>query len=236
MTRLSEESAGLGRALRQALGPGTVGVYLHGSAALGGWLAGTSDLDVLVVTESKACDGQRVLAACHSVHSPVELSVVTMDAAARPAAPWPFLLHATTGPDKLMVDDGGGDPDLLMHIAVTRAHGRSLLGPGPAEVFGVVSDCDISGYLRSELQWGVDHGCEAHAVLNACRALCWSRTGWLVSKIDGGTWAVARVPDHAGLIERALADQRIGRRCIGARVGAAELVAAVSAELAASAR
>lgn len=52
--------------LRSLLGEAVVGIYVHGSAALGGWTP-ASDLDVLVTTDVDDADwhalGQGVLAA-----------------------------------------------------------------------------------------------------------------------------------------------------------------------------
>jgi nucleotidyltransferase-like protein len=47
---------GLVDAAVDALGIRLVGVYVHGSAALGGWVPGASDLDVMIVAEPDAPD------------------------------------------------------------------------------------------------------------------------------------------------------------------------------------
>lgn len=224
-----EDLQRLATRLERAITPGETWVYLHGSAVLGGWVPGSSDVDVLVVSPVTEVDAARVRRACRGLEAPVELSVLTPQQAAEPASPWPFTLHLTTRPEKAVLDDGSGDPDLLMHIAVTREHGRALAGPPPREVFGPVSPQAITAYLADELTWGLEHAGRAYAVLNACRALCWSRTGRLVSKVDGGRWALRQLPEHAHLVETALADQRAGRRIDDP--GAADLVDLVRVEL-----
>jgi len=234
VTDLDDEAHRLAAALSQGLGADALGVYLHGSAVLGGWVAGASDLDVLVVLTGESCDLDALSDACRRASAPVELSAITQDAAARPSAPWPFVGHVTTRPDKCLVDAGAGDPDLLMHIAVTREHGRVLIGPHPRRVFSEVPPADIAAYLRTELQWGLDHADEAYAVLNACRALCWCRTGRLVSKIDGGIWAMRELPGRSSLIGRALADQRAGVCRAPVHEDARGLVGLVRAELGAA--
>ncbi|WP_223406485.1 nucleotidyltransferase domain-containing protein [Occultella gossypii] len=116
-----------------------VGIYLHGSAVLGGF-GPTSDLDVLVVVRDepdldwdsvgsallRAADGGRAL----------ELSVVRSSAAAAPAPPWPFVLHVNSGARRCVLGGDGGDPDLIAHYAVVRAAGLPLYGPGPSAVVG----------------------------------------------------------------------------------------------------
>jgi hypothetical protein len=196
------------------------GAYLHGSAVLGGFDARRSDVDVLVVCDGPMTAAQQSAAAealseqrlpCPAVG--LELSIVTLQIARHPTAEPAFELHVTTAPEDTKVVDGhqrGGDPDLVLHFAVCRLAGR-LLGPGlPAvEVFGPVSDGLITAQLAAELGWGAAHAPGEYAVLNACRAWRFAADGVLVSKIEGGEWALGRVrgPDRE-LIKIALARQR----------------------------
>lgn len=130
--------------LRSAL----VGVCVHGSAALGGWLAHVSDLDVLVVADGTATGGVLVpfgeeisRLAQSGPASSIELSVIDRGLARDPRAPWNYLLHVAAPCDprpstRVVFDDGAGNPDLLMHIVVTRAGGLTVSGPDPADLFG----------------------------------------------------------------------------------------------------
>jgi hypothetical protein len=147
------------------LGPALVGVYLHGSAALGGWLAHVSDLDILVVTDGPATRGSLVTfgeqisgLARSGPASGIELSVIDRKLARDPRAPWNFLLHVAVPCDprsspRVVFDDGAGDPDLLMHIAVTRAAGVAVRGPDAADLFGDPARHSVLAYLASELEW-----------------------------------------------------------------------------------
>lgn len=79
--------------VRDTVGPELVGVYLHGSAVLGG-LAPASDLDVLAVTRRSLKDDQRrslvegllEISGLTSVVRPVELTVVVQSE----VRPWRF--------------------------------------------------------------------------------------------------------------------------------------------------
>lgn len=213
---------GLGDASLEALGNRLVGVYLHGSAGLGGWVPGASDLDVIIVVETDTPD-QAVdaiaTAAIDVTHAApaagLELSVISRDLAKSPRAPWPFLLHVATfttpgvGP-RVLRDSGSGDPDLLMQIAVARVAAIALYGPEPGTVFGAISRADVLIYLAGELQWGADHAPAKYAVLNACRALAYLENDTIISKIDGGEWALSALPEHANVFECALRDQENG--------------------------
>jgi Domain of unknown function (DUF4111) len=207
-------------AMAAVAGSQLVGAYLHGSAVLGGFDARRSDVDVLVVCAGPMTAAQQsaVAAALSEERLPgpaggLELSVITRQAAAHPTAEPAFELHLTTAPQDAKVVDGhgrGGDPDLVLHLAVCRAAGR-LLGPGrpPAEVFGPVADDLISAQLAAELRWGADHAPAEYAVLNACRAWRFAVDRAIVSKIDGGQWALGRVPGaDRELISDALDRQR----------------------------
>ena len=194
--------------------------YLHGSAALGGWMPGRSDVDVLFV----AADGVSSAAvermggvlregAAGCPGRELECSVVTVAQARQPAPPWPFVLHVTAGPGRpgRTVRPGGrspGDPDLLMHYAVCRAAGWPVCGPAPRELIGVVPRRAILAYLAGELGWGIEHAPEAYAVLNACRALIYLTDDKIVSKITGGEAVLSRGTGPADVIERGLAQQR----------------------------
>jgi streptomycin 3"-adenylyltransferase len=194
--------------------------YLHGSAALGGWMPGRSDVDVLFV----AADGISSTAvtrmgevlgdgAGRCPGRELECSVVTVAQARQPRPPWPFVLHVTAGPGRpgRTVRPGNwtpGDADLLMHYAVCRAAGWPVCGPPPQDLIGVVPRRAILGYLAAELGWGAEHAPEAYAVLNACRALIYLTGHKIVSKIAGGEALLSSGTGPAGLIERALAQQR----------------------------
>ena len=196
--------------------------YLHGSAVLGGWSPERSDVDMLFVTDDGVGDPEvTAVAATLAAREPgcpgrgLECSVVTAGQAARPRPPWPFLLHVAHDPaeDRARIVGGGdrpGDPDLLMHYTVCRAAGWPVRGPAPAELIGSVPRPVILGYLAGELRWGIEHACEAYAVLNACRAQVYLADGRVVSKVAGGRIARARGLGPAAVIGRAL-DQQQGR-------------------------
>jgi hypothetical protein len=205
--------------LHDSSGQRLVGAYLHGSAVLGGWLPTQSDVDLLVVLQEETPTETLVavehalvdsIAACPGTG--LECSVVLAGQAASPAPPWPFLLHVQSSPRQVVRRVRGdcmdGDPDLLMHYAVSRAAGVSLFGPDPAAVIGVVPRVAILAYLVDELDWALAHGSEAYAVLNACRALVYAADGHLVSKISGGRRALDQKLGPADLIGRALDEQQ----------------------------
>lgn len=215
--------------------PGLLGVYLHGSAALGGF-GSASDLDVLVVADNDPgrdwhAVGETLLHAAGHVR-PVELSIVARSAAATPAPPWPFLLHVNSGDLRIVVGGQGGDPDLIAHYAVVRSAGLRLWGPPPASVVGVVGREQLLPYLVGELEWGCAEADERYAVLNACRAVASAEDDVLLSKLAGGRWWLDRF-GTTQVVDRALTAQQdgidLGRCGAGARAFIADAITRVRA-------
>lgn len=213
--------------------PGLVGVYLHGSAVLGGFRASGSDVDVLAVIAGPASrsDQQAMgeAVAASAVRCPgtgLEMSVITAATAARLDS-CPFEVHVRTSATETVVIPGAGngeDADLILHCAVCREHALAVSGPPAADVFGPVPADRVRAAMRDELRWGLDHGEATYAVLNACRAQRFAEDGDLVSKIEGGRWYQARHGDDA-VVAAALAQQREGRPGPAARDAAAFVTA-----------
>ena len=193
--------------------------YLHGSAALGGWVAGRSDVDILLVAgdgiNSAAVKQMGEVLYAGAGECPgreLECTLVTVAQARQPAPPWPFALHVTAGPGRpgrtVRPDSRSlGDPDLLMRYADCRAAGWPVYGPRPQDLIGAVPRAAILGYLADQLDWGIRHAAEAYVVLNACRALIYLTDHKIVSKVAGGEAVLSRGNGPAEVIERALAQQ-----------------------------
>src|SRR5262245_14960305 len=228
MTTLDPRSAGyvstVATRLAAILGSELVGLYLHGSAVLGGFSRARSDIDLLAVTSAGIAEhAKRGIAEALSPRAlpcpaaAMELSVVTR-ASAMAAAPAPaFELHIATGPDfNVRIVDGRdhpGDPDLLLHFAVCREHGRRIGAGLPTRaVFGPVPRPWLLARLEAELTWALRHATAEYQVLNACRAWRFAEEGVWCSKLDGGTWALHRVDEDGdrAVVELAIARQRSG--------------------------
>ncbi len=235
--------AGVAARAASASGDHLLAGYLHGSAVLGGWMPGRSDVDLLLVSSGAPGEGVGavladvlVSAGTRCPGSRLECSVVTAEQARRPAPPWPFVVHVVAGPpggERRVVPGGRGsaDPDLLMHYAVCRSAGVAVAGPAPAEVIGDVARELILPYLAHELAWGVAQASEEYAVLNACRALVYLCGGGIVSKIAGAERVIAERLGPVPLIELALARQRGLLPSARPGAAAAEFASSVAARL-----
>jgi hypothetical protein len=226
--------------LTRVLGPALVGLYLHGSAALGGWSAERSDVDLLgVVARPLGRRAKREISARLNHPSLVcpapaglELSLVTAVVAGDPPRRPPFELHVNTGPSPQTHLGGpaAADPDLLLHFAVCRRAGVAVTGPDPVEVFGEPPRAWLLERAAAELRWAVRHGDFADRVLNACRAWRFLADDALGSKMEGGRWARLRLVDTELSGAGALVDA-----AVAAQLGLAPMPAA-PADLAAADR
>ena len=208
--------------LTRVLGPALVGLYLHGSAAMGGWSPERSDVDLLgVVARPLDRRSKREISARLNHPSLVcpapaglELSLVTVAVAADPPRRPPFELHVNTGPSAQTHLGGpaAADPDLLLHFAVCRRAGVAVAGPDPLQVFAEPPRAWLLERAAAELRWAVRHGNFAYRVLNACRAWRYLEDDVLGSKVDGGRWARLRLvdtedPGAGALVDAAVAAQ-----------------------------
>jgi hypothetical protein len=219
--------AAVAAGLSRVLGPVLVGVYLHGSAALGGWSAERSDVDLLgVVARPLERRAKRAISARlnhPSLACPapagLELSLVTAAVAGDPPRRPPFELHVSTGPSPQTHLGGpaAADPDLLIHFAVCRRAGVAVAGPDPVEVFAEPPRAWLLERVAAELRWAVRHGDFAYRVLTGCRAWRYLEDDVLGSKVESGRWTRVRLsgpvgepeppPGVAALVDAAVAAQ-----------------------------
>jgi hypothetical protein len=155
----------LGERLAGVVGPALVGAYLHGSAALGGFQPGASDLDIVVVVNDRwqpeMRDGVvRVLQESHG-SSPgrgIEASVIWGEVAQAGGRRIDFEVHVSTDPTDRKVVIGGrdsGDPDLILHMAVCRQSAIAVLGPDPMVIFAEVDPTVVISQMIGELAWAL---------------------------------------------------------------------------------
>jgi hypothetical protein len=219
---LGAYAAAVAAGLTRVLGPALVGLYLHGSAAMGGWSAEHSDVDLLgVVARPLDRPAKRVISA--RLHHPslvspapsgLELSLVTAAVAADPPRRPPFELQVRTGPSPHTHLGGpaAADPDLLLAFAACRRAGVAVAGPGPAEVFADPPRAWLLDRVAAELRWALGHGSVASRVLTACRAWRYLEDDVLGAKVDSARWARLRLADAgssgaADLVDEAVAAQ-----------------------------
>jgi hypothetical protein len=180
-------------------------VLLHGSAVLGDFLPGVSDLDLLVVVDRPLDAGEvdaftAVLATADPAPAAgLDLHVVTAATAAAPSPAPPMELHVGRypGADLEVEPKVAAAPDLPAELSMAR-EGVALLGPAPREVIGPVDPAWLHArgehWLTTWLGLLDDEEHAVFMVLTACRMWHFAVTGTHLSKTAAGRWALDREP------------------------------------------
>lgn len=199
-----------------------VGVYVHGSLALGCFTWETSDVDFLVVTDELPSqdEKERFLARLLEIDRSgppkgLEMSVVLEKDCRDFCYPTPFSLHFSHGhlqecEEHLKEYCGymnGTGPDLAAHFTITRHTGIVLCGKPIAEVFGEVPREAYLDSIRGDIEDAREdiQTNTMYVLLTLCRVLAYQRDGLVLSKRQGGEWGLAHLPEkYAGLVKAAL--------------------------------
>jgi len=203
-------------ALRRILGGNLQGLWVHGSAATGGFNPRRSDLDLLGLTRRRvSVKAQRrivgVLQKISGAPRPIEISLVSRADIVPWRHPTPFQFHwSEDHRERVRRECSNGswrgwnrrrrkDADLAAHLAMSRTRGVTLVGPPPAGALPFVPVRDLIDSLVRDGRWalrllGRDPGMAPYAVLNACRRLALLRRGFLLSKSEGAAWGLAELP------------------------------------------
>lgn len=206
-----------------------VGIYLHGSLAAECFQWERSDIDFLVVVR-RAPTIEKKIALVEILYSlrqeappeGFEMSVVTEAACREARFPMPFELHYSSRWLRDYERDAHGfcermhgeDPDLTAHVLALHAYGTVIFGHSIPRVFTQVKREDALCAIRSDVEDAGEHLHErpVYYVLNLCRALAYLRENLVLSKKEGGEWALKRLPHvHQGVIQAALNAYCAGR-------------------------
>ncbi len=199
-----------------------VGIYLHGSLASHSFLWERSDVDFLVVIRKRISVEKKIelLEVLYSLASEAppegfEMSVLLEKDCKPVVHPVPFELHFSPMYQREYERDAKGfctrmhgeDPDLTAHIAFLHAYGIALYGPSVSQVFGRPKREDVLCSIREDSMDAGEHLHErpVYYVLNLCRAVAYKRENCMLSKRDGGQWAMTHMDSsHQRVIQAAL--------------------------------
>jgi predicted nucleotidyltransferase len=214
------------------LGNSLVGMYLHGSLAMGSFNPDSSDVDFLVVTKNKLTPKKRkelakamIRLSEHAPRKGLEMSVITQGELLDFKHPTPYEFHFSTGwIDQCRNDtfdyskDNLVDGDLAAHLTIIKARGRVLYGQAIDAVFpdipqqhyrdAILDDArailrNLSSTSSATSEWSTP----VYNVLNLCRVRAFLEAGLITSKREGGEWALLHAtPFQASIIRQALAE------------------------------
>jgi len=207
---------------RQIFKNNLIGIYLHGSMAMGCFNTMKSDLDILVIVENKITDLQKRMYMDAIVdlndNAPtkgIEMSLVQSAYCKNFAYPTPFDLHFSTmhldwyknNPKEYIEKMNGTDHDLAAHFVITKNRGIVLYGKAISDVFGEIPSEAYFDSIKRDIIECQDEVIDnpIYIILNLCRVLAYVQDKLVLSKKEGGEWGIENIDDkYQGLIKEAL--------------------------------
>ena len=213
MTSLQTDSLinGFVEQSKKILRDNLVGVYLHGSLAMGCFNPQKSDIDLIIVVEKPISDSVKrayldmvVQFNASAPKKGIEMSIVLREVCKPFVYPTPFELHFSAGylewytddPDEYIREMNGTDKDLAAHFTIINKRGRCLYGAPIKDVFAEVPDGDYMDSIWFDVEGAAEEITEypMYLTLNLARVLAYKEEGLVLSKKEGGTWALEHLP------------------------------------------
>ncbi|WP_315112154.1 aminoglycoside adenylyltransferase domain-containing protein [Clostridium intestinale] len=207
-----------------------VGVYLHGSLAMGCFNKDKSDIDIIVVMKEPICDKENMINEFMKISlkpSPIEISFLLEDKLKNPNSTCYYDLHYSEYwrekytnmflENKELGKDILEDGDLPAHIRVINERGITLWGKDKDLIFPKISNEE---YLKSILDdfedaWEGFSKKSEYYILNTCRILNFLETNKVTSKREAGEWALDILPARFRTIIKSSLDIYDGRNIVG---------------------
>lgn len=213
---------------KEILQDNLVGVYLHGSAVMGCYNPTKSDIDLIVVvkdsmpnTFKKVFMDMVVELNAKGPAKGIEMSIVKQGVCKSFVYPTPFELHFSVAhlewygknPDDYISKMKGEDKDLAAHFTIITHRGKCICGAPIKDVF---ADVPIKDYVDSI--WNDIADAEEdiaddpmYMILNLARVLAYLKDGLVLSKKEGGEWALNNLPGmYHSLIQDAMKEYADG--------------------------
>ena len=207
-----------------------VGVYLHGSLAMGCFNEQKSDIDLLIVVCDAVSKEEKLsfLAETVRLHAfapekGIEMSIVQEKFLKPFRYPTPYELHFSNAHLALYHEDKeaylaklqGVDPDLAAHAMITRHYGKVLFGKSIPEVFGEVPREDYLHSIRGDIENAAEDilSNPVYITLNLCRVLAYIKESIVLSKKTGAEWAINTLPENLKkTVQAALSSYETGEK------------------------
>lgn len=199
-----------------------VGIYLHGSMAMGCFNSDKSDIDVIMVIEDDISDTQKIMLIRQIVYlnqqappKGLEISIVKREYCNPFIYPTPFELHFSPmhlpwfkeNPQDYVEKMKGEDIDLAAHFTIIRNYGIVLWGEKIENIFAPVPKQNYLESICADIENATEDILEQpiYITLNLCRVLAFVREGLYLSKEQGGNWGIKHLPlEYHSIIVEAL--------------------------------
>ena len=185
-----------------------IGIYLCGSLAMGGYNPKSSDIDLILVVNKTLAKEQRkkiidYLKKVSSKDNRIELSIVTEEAVQNPRYPIMVDLDFGFWGEAL---ENKKEKEILSNLYTARRRGFCIWGKPMSRVFSripaqyhlrsVIEDLESRRkYLRENADQ-VGYDVVVFWVLGSCRILAFIREDIVLSKLEGGRWGLANLPEE----------------------------------------
>lgn len=198
---------------KEILRDNLVGVYLHGSLVMGCFNPQRSDIDLIIVVDEPLSDPVKRaymdmtvgLNSCGPAKG-IEMSIVLRKVCKPFVYPTPFELHFSSGhlewyrenPDDYIREMNGTDKDLAAHFTIINSRGKCLYGAPVKDVFSEVPGCDYMDSLWYDIEGAIEKITEypMYLTLNLARVLAYKKEKLILSKKEGGDWALKHLPSE----------------------------------------
>lgn len=203
---------------KDILGENLVGIYLHGSLAMGCY-TNKSDIDIIVLirkaldTASKKSIIKSIMDLNDLPRKGIEMSIVLERYAKEFIYPTPFELHYSDYHRERYLSDSkylchnSTDKDLAAHFTIIIHRGICLYGREIKEAFGSVP----GEYYMDSIFYDIENAREdiignpVYITLNLCRVLYYIKENAICSKLEAGNWAREVISDkYRGVVEDAV--------------------------------
>lgn len=200
------------------LGKNIVGIYLHGSLAMGCY-TNASDIDLIVLVKEPldlAVKKKIIESVIHMEDVPekgIEMSIVLEKYSEEFVYPTPFELHYSNfHKNRYLADENyicGGftDKDLAAHFTIIKRRGICLYGKNIEAAFSEVPEKYYLDSIWNDVENSKEDILEntVYITLNLCRVLYYIKENVVSSKLEAGNWAKDIVPrQYCEIINKAV--------------------------------
>lgn len=196
---------------KKLFGAELVGVYLHGSMAMGCFNPDKSDIDLIIVIKESISNMQKLafmkcIVDCNkkAPAKGLEISIVKRKYCNPFLYPTPFELHFSPAhlkwfqdaPQDYVENMKGEDKDLAAHFTIIHKYGITLYGETIEKVFAPVPREDYIDSIYKDIENADQDIMEEpmYITLNLCRVLAFLKDGLYLSKEEGGKWGMEHLP------------------------------------------
>ncbi|WP_226679852.1 aminoglycoside adenylyltransferase domain-containing protein [Sutcliffiella horikoshii] len=193
-----------------------IGIYIHGSLAMGGFNPDRSDVDILVVVKNSLdiptqCKLAKFMLANSNDPYPIEVSFLTQKQLENWTHPSPYEFHFSegwrrnfetellTGQYEAINVNHKVDPDLAAHITILNHRGIRWEGPPIDDIFPVIPRTHYLSSILADFQDCLKNveADPVYCVLNLIRVYWYVKEGVISSKLEAGEYGLTSFPQES---------------------------------------